>query len=52
MSRILNLQKLESVGIENAGIEAVSTCSYLLCGNSTYSCRDCCGVTCQLTEET
>lgn len=52
MSRILNLQKMESVGVEVAGmLEAPSTCSLIGCGNSTHSCVGCCGVTCDLTIE-
>jgi len=52
MTRILNLQRLDAIGVENAGAQELSTCSYLFCGNSTYSCRDCCGYTiCDITLE-
>lgn len=41
MNRILSLQKLESEGVESAGMLELSTCSYLWCGNSTFSCVGC-----------
>lgn len=41
MKRILGLQKLESDGVECAGMLEFSTCSYLGCGNSTTSCVGC-----------
>lgn len=41
MYRILSLQKLESEGVESAGMLLISTCSYLGCGNSTSSCVAC-----------
>ena len=48
MSRILDLQRMESVGAERAGMqtdEDTSTCSYIGCGSSTASCIACCGGT-------
>ena len=56
MSRILDLQKLNAIGVERAGMVDQaemenSTCSFIACGNSTFSCIDCCGHSCDISEE-
>lgn len=57
MNRILNLQKLDSVGVEQVAggnMEAPpSTCSWFFCGPSTASCQSCCEYTnCEITLDT
>ncbi|MCO4098228.1 MAG: SapB/AmfS family lantipeptide [Gemmatimonas sp.] len=56
MSRILELQRMDAIGAERAGMqdaEDASTCSYLACGSSTASCIACCGgTTCTHTQST
>ena len=56
MSRILHLQKLNAIGVERAGAGSptdmeISTCSYIACSNSTFSCEACCDFTCDIISE-
>ena len=50
MKRVLNLQTIaaELDGGQEGDNNFISTCSWIGCGNSTYSCQNCCYYTCGL----